>query len=92
MKTRVLPAAALALSFTAALAAGETPEQCKAESAQLPADHRDAFMQSCLAQRGGSAPSSVSSEQRAKVCDTIAARENFQGDQLAAFLKSCRSS
>lgn len=88
---RMLSISLLALSLLpAAWAAGETPDQCFAQAKLIPADQQEAFLKACL----GSAPSprpSVTPEQRAQVCNSIAEREHFEGEQKAMFLKGCKA-
>jgi len=81
----VLVAATLPLL---ASAADPTPERCFEQARQVPAEQQESFVKSCLGQ-APAAPSTVSAEQRAKVCTTIADNERFQGEQRAAFIKSC---
>ena len=79
----------LALLF-AVQAAPTTPDQCFAQSKSLPVDQQEAFVKACLGQTPA-APSSVSAEQRAKVCESIAEREHFEGEMKASFLKGCKA-
>jgi len=79
----------LALASTVQ-AAPATPDQCFAQSKTLPAEQQEAFVKSCLGQTPA-APTTVSAEQRAKVCEQIAEREHFEGEQKSAFLKGCKA-
>lgn len=72
-----------------AQAADRTPEQCFEDAKQVPAEEQQRFVQGCLGE-APAGPSTVSAEQRAKVCDSIADSERFQGEQRAAFLKTCK--
>lgn len=89
---RIAIAALLALcsSLSAVDAAGENPEQCFAQSKLIPADQQEGFLKACLGASTTSTPPTVSPEQRAKVCASIAANEGFKGEQLEAFLKGCK--
>ncbi|MBA4284341.1 MAG: hypothetical protein C0434_02260 [Xanthomonadaceae bacterium] len=88
---RLAIAVSMALcSSLAVQAAGESPEQCFAQAKQLPADQQESFIKACLGNAATPKPSTVSPEQRAKVCATIAANEGFKGEQLEAFLRGCK--
>lgn len=84
-------AVSLALSASCtAWAAGETPEQCFAQAKRVPVDQQEGFIKACLGDAAAPTPATVSPEQRAKVCASIAASEGFKGEQLDAFLKGCK--
>lgn len=93
MKQVLIPmllAASLSIVSTASQAVAETPDQCFAQSKQLPADQQEAFVKACLG-RTPAQPSTVTPDQRAKVCDSIAEREHFEGEMKASFLKGCKA-
>jgi hypothetical protein len=71
-----------------ALAADPSPEHCFEQARQLPADQQDSFVKACLGETPAPA-STVTPEQRARVCESIARNERFQGEQRAAFIKGC---
>lgn len=90
--TRTLSISLLMLSLLpAAHAAGESPDQCFAQAKMMPADQQESFLKACLGGETSNAPTTATPEQRAKVCDSIAEREHFKGEQKAAFLKGCKS-
>ena len=88
MKT-VLAVLLVAAALPLLAEAGEpTPEACFEQAKQLPADQQESFVKACLGQAPAAQPT-VSPEQRARVCETIANNERFQGEQRAAFIKGC---
>lgn len=89
---RVLMVLGAAVLSIPAQAAGETPEQCFEQAKALPGDRQEAFLKTCLGPNAAPAKSTVSADQRSKVCDSIAEREGFQGEQKATFLKGCKGS
>ncbi len=71
-------------------AAEPTPDQCFAQAKLMPDDQQEEFLKACLGSKA-SEPATVSPDQRAKVCESIAEREHFTGEQKATFLKGCKA-
>lgn len=88
---RILSLSMLLLALAPTVQAeATTPDQCFAQSKSLPADQQEAFVKACLGKTPAQ-PSTVTPEQRAKVCDSIAEREHFEGEMKASFLKGCKA-
>lgn len=71
-------------------AAEPTPDQCFAQAKLMPDDQQEEFLKACLGSKSRE-PTTVSPEQRAKVCESIAEREHFSSEQKATFLKGCKA-
>ncbi|WP_428380586.1 hypothetical protein [Nevskia ramosa] len=77
-------------SLPVARVAAQGPDQCFAQAKLMPADQQEQFLKACLGSTP-SPPATVSPDQRAKVCESIAEREHFSGEQKATFLKGCKA-